>query len=480
MTTARRQVLLKIFKLFDIGLMMVSFVVASLPFLRASHADSLTQFFAMRIKLGNFAMFLALVLFWHFCFNLFGLYESRRLSSRLGEAIDVVQATALGSLIILGVGLLFQIRMITVAFVSVFWVVSTLSAILSRLLMRTTLASVRRQGLNLRQVLIVGTNERARAFCRSIESRPELGFRVIGFVDEDRPGFNRTDVTGHDVVSDFSGITHFLRNNVVDEVVVALPMRSLHAEASEIALGCEEQGIPVRLLPDIFNLKRAKPKAEQWEGDHPHITHHAGFAEGWQVWAKRGLDLTASSIALLLLSPMLFVVAALIKITSPGQVFFMQERVGLNKRRFKIFKFRTMVADAEKRIKDLEHMNEVTGPVFKIKNDPRITPMGAFLRKTSIDELPQLINVVLGDMSLVGPRPLPVRDYEGFSKDWQRRRFSVRPGITCLWQVMGRSSIPFERWMELDLEYIDQWSLWLDLSILVRTIPAVLRGSGAA
>jgi len=139
-----------------------------------------------------------------------------------------------------------------------------------------------------------------------------------------------------------------------------------------------------------------------------------------------------------------------------------------------------MVVDAEKRMKEIEHLNEVTGPVFKIKNDPRITPLGRFLRKTSVDELPQLFNVLKGDMSLVGPRPLPIRDYEGFNEDWQRRRFSVRPGITCLWQIGGRSSISFEKWMELDLQYIDKWSLKLDLEILVKTIPAVLKGSGAA
>jgi lipopolysaccharide/colanic/teichoic acid biosynthesis glycosyltransferase len=161
-------------------------------------------------------------------------------------------------------------------------------------------------------------------------------------------------------------------------------------------------------------------------------------------------------------------------------VFFLQERLGLNKRRFEIYKFRTMAADAESRMKEIEHLNEVSGPVFKIKNDPRMTTIGKFLRSTSIDELPQLFNVLKGDMSLVGPRPMAVRDYEGFNEDWQRRRFSVRPGITCLWQVLGRNSIPFEQWMELDLKYIDGWSLWLDFQILLKTIPAVLKGSGAS
>ena len=160
--------------------------------------------------------------------------------------------------------------------------------------------------------------------------------------------------------------------------------------------------------------------------------------------------------------------------------FFSQERVGLNKRRFRMFKFRTMVAGAERMQKELEARNEADGPVFKIKDDPRITRVGRFLRKFSIDELPQLFNVLVGDMSLVGPRPLPVRDYNGFDQDRQRRRFSVRPGLTCLWQINGRSGISFEHWMDLDMQYIDHWSLWLDLKILLKTIPAVIRGTGAA
>jgi lipopolysaccharide/colanic/teichoic acid biosynthesis glycosyltransferase len=172
-------------------------------------------------------------------------------------------------------------------------------------------------------------------------------------------------------------------------------------------------------------------------------------------------------------------IAVIIKITDPGPVFFKQSRIGLGKRRFQMYKFRTMVADAEQQLRNLEHLNEASGPVFKLRNDPRITPFGRLLRKTSLDELPQLINVLRGEMSLVGPRPLPVRDYEGFNEDWQRRRFSVRPGLTCLWQIAGRSSIPFEKWMQLDLQYIDRWSFWLDLQILMRTIPAVIRGLGA-
>jgi exopolysaccharide biosynthesis polyprenyl glycosylphosphotransferase len=479
MSSVRRRILLNVFKLFDIGLMMLAFVLASLPLLQRSQGVSLAEFFSMRVKVSNFFIFALLTLAWHFLFSFFDLYHSRRLSSRPSEIVDVMRATSMGTVALLAGAVLFHIHMVTVTFLGLFWLISTSTTVASRLLMRATLAQIRRRGHNLRHVVIVGTNGRALEFCREIESRGDLGYRIVGFVDQEWSGIGELRLAGHPVVSDFNGLVPFLRENVVDEVVMALPMRSLYREASRIAEVCEEQGITVRLLSNVFNLKLAKPAAEQWEGD-PHITHTTGIVEGWPVLAKRALDFTVSLVALILLSPVLLIAAAVIKLTSPGPVFFMQNRVGLNKRRFRICKFRTMVADAEKKIRELEHMNEVSGPVFKIKHDPRITPLGRFLRKTSIDELPQLFNVLRGDMSLVGPRPLPVRDYEGFSKDWQRRRFSVRPGITCLWQVMGRSSIPFERWMELDLEYIDRWSLWLDLSILVRTIPAVLRGSGAA
>ena len=207
--------------------------------------------------------------------------------------------------------------------------------------------------------------------------------------------------------------------------------------------------------------------------------HYTGVIEGWPVLVKRVLDFCLALVALIIVSPMMLLAAALIKMSSPGPVFFTQKRVGQNKRKFTIYKFRTMAMDAEDRLWQLEHLNEVSGPVFKIKQDPRITTIGKFLRKTSIDELPQLFNVLKGDMSLVGPRPLPIGDYEGFSEDWYRRRFSVRPGITCLWQINGRSQIPFDKWMELDMQYIDKWSLGLDLKILAMTIPAVVKGVGA-
>jgi lipopolysaccharide/colanic/teichoic acid biosynthesis glycosyltransferase len=182
----------------------------------------------------------------------------------------------------------------------------------------------------------------------------------------------------------------------------------------------------------------------------------------------------------MIFSPLLLLVALGIKLDSPGPVFFIQERMGYNKRRFRMIKFRTMSADAEARMKELEHLNETDGPAFKIRHDPRMTRIGRLLRKLSIDELPQLINVLLGDMSLVGPRPLPMRDVHGLEVAWQKRRFSVKPGLTCLWQVSGRSNLSFEQWMQLDLEYIDRWSLALDCKILLKTIPAILSAEGAA
>ena len=194
---------------------------------------------------------------------------------------------------------------------------------------------------------------------------------------------------------------------------------------------------------------------------------------------KRGLDVLIATILLLLALPVLLLIAAAIKLSSPGSILFVQERIGLNKQRFRIYKFRTMIADAESYLSDLKAKNETGGAAFKMKNDPRVTGFGRFLRRSSLDELPQLINVLTGDMSLVGPRPLTVKDLESFPESSYDRRFSVKPGITCLYQISGRALLSFDQWMLLDLRYIDHWSLWLDVTILARTIPAVLKGAGA-
>jgi exopolysaccharide biosynthesis polyprenyl glycosylphosphotransferase len=479
MGTMRRQILLNAFKLFDMAIMVMAFGVATLPILRASRCSSFTEFFAMRVKIGNFLIFCGLLVAWHFLFRSRGLYASRRLSNRLAEIGDALTATTLATLL-LGLGVVvFHIKMATPRFLLLFWFISSLLLVVSRVLVRALLAQTRLRGRNLRHILVVGTNTRAIDFAKSILSRPELGYRIIGFADREWQGLRPFCDGGYKLVCDLEDLARFVRENVVDEVLIALPMRSFHDDASRIASLCEEQGILFRVLPNLFDLKRSRHWSEEFEG-HSLITHHNGISEGWPSVFKRVLDFAIALAALVMLAPVLLVVSVLIALTSPGPILFVQRRVGLYKREFSIYKFRTMVAGAEQKLREIEHLNEVSGPVFKIQNDPRITAVGRLLRKTSMDELPQLINVLKGDMSLVGPRPLPIRDYAGFNEDWQRRRFSVRPGITCLWQISGRSGIPFEKWMELDLQYIDKWSLWLDMQILMRTIPAVLKGEGAA
>ncbi|MFB3903576.1 MAG: sugar transferase [Acidobacteriota bacterium] len=277
------------------------------------------------------------------------------------------------------------------------------------------------------------------------------------------------------VLADLSAI---ISHEPVDEVIVALPLRRRRALIEKIVEACEEQGIMVRVRTDLFDLRVARPQVDTIDGV-PVVTIRSGPEDGWQLVLKRVMDILGSGLLLVLLAPFLLIVALLIRLDSPGPVLFTQERVGLNRRRFKLIKFRTMVQEADKKQELFEALNEADGPVFKIKNDPRVTRLGRVLRQFSVDELPQLINVMKGEMSLVGPRPLPLRDVKLIDAQWHKRRFSVKPGLTCLWQVNGRSDVSFERWVRMDLEYIDTWSLSLDLKILLKTIPVVFRGSGA-
>jgi exopolysaccharide biosynthesis polyprenyl glycosylphosphotransferase len=478
MISFRRQLLVKLFRLSDLAIMASSVALAALPESYFGAPISVASFFSMRIKLQNAVVFVALLAAWHVVFYTAGLYQSKRLEDRKSEVFDIFKATVVGTLLLFVAGILFRIRMITPVFLIGFWGASTSITIGSRLLLRSSLAWIRIHGRNLRRILIVGTNPRAVRFARSIESKAELGYKLIGFVDEDWPGTDDFRSSGFSLIADCTHFAQFLREHIVDEVVIALPMSSCYRQASHIAAISREQGLLVHSLGNIFELDQQDIDSVHRDADAA-ITVSSHAFEGWPSIIKRALDVLVSVAALLILSPLFAIAAILILLDSPGPIFFVQERIGLNKRRFPMYKFRTMVADAETKQTSLEHLNEAEGPVFKIKNDPRITRLGKFLRKSSIDELPQLFNVLKGDMSLVGPRPLPIRDFNCFDQDWLRRRFSVYPGMTGLWQVNGRNSVSFQEWMKFDLHYIDHWSLWLDVKVIVKTIPAVVKGAGA-
>jgi len=480
MTPYRRRLVVGTFEILDLGLLTFAlFAAASAPLLFSEDMGAFTAFFTLRVKVVNVVLYILLLVVWHVILTSFRLYESKRLTDRRGEISETLKAVALCVMAVCVAGAAFHIIMVTRRTVVLFWILSSLIAVLSRLALKSVLAYLRRHDRNLRRVLIVGANRHASEIAHRFETRPELGFRVLGFADREWEGSAAIQAQGGRIACSLDGIVAFLRANVVDEVIITLPMRSMHSVASDVARICEEQGITVRMPLRIFELRTVRRHVEEHD-EESLVALYSATTEGGPLLAKRVFDVIVSGTLLLLLSPLLLIVALIIRKTSPGPVFFFQQRVGRNKRLFRMCKFRSMVLDAEAKLADLESKNEISGPVFKIKDDPRVTPIGKFIRRTSIDELPQLWNVLKGDMSLVGPRPLPLRDYAGFDQDWQRRRFSVLPGITCLWQVTGRSNIEFDRWMELDMQYIDDWSFWLDLKILLRTIPSVFKGVGAA
>jgi len=420
----------------------------------------------------------ALLVIWHLAFAAVGLYQSRRLSRSREEVVDVIRAVSLSLLVVVVLDRALGVQQLSGNLAAAFWGVAVTACVASRLALRFLLRQLRLRGRNLRHLVVVGTNPRAVDLARKIAARPGLGYHLLGFVDDPARAHPSFADSGRRLLADLTGFGPFLASSVVDEVIICLPLRSYYQEASRLAQLCHEQGIMVRISSDLFDLDLGAARADHLEHERLVTISHRGV-EGWPILVKGAMDRVLAAAALIVLSPFLAATAVAIRATSPGPILFVQERVGFKKRRFKLLKFRTMVADAEGRQIELQKANEASGPVFKIRDDPRVTPIGRFLRRYSIDELPQLVNVLRGDMSLVGPRPLPVRDCEGFTTDWHRRRFSVRPGLSCLWQVSGRSSVGFEEWMRLDMQYIDQWSFWLDLKIMAKTVGAVFRGAGA-
>lgn len=477
-----RDIGLAFLKLFDLCAMFLCFALGEyFTYMKPHHHPlSLTAFLRVRITVYNIITFIIFILIWHGVFHFFMIYTLKRSSYTFKYFMSILKSVTVAFIIIYVFGTSLHISLITPSFIVFMWALSLLIIAGSRILLRFAIKAVGMHSRHVTHLLIAGTNPRAISSAKSIESKPALGYIIDGFVENGWDGNSEFRQSQYSIVTDFTHFAEFIRNNIVDEVMIFLPFKSQYQEISEIVATCEEQGIVTRLPTDFFDLKVAKCTPETMRGEAATLAIASGnMRNHWNLLIKRLIDVSFSLVALLLCSPIMLITAVLIKLTSSGPVFFTQYRLGLNKRLFTLYKFRTMVADADARLHDLEDRNEVSGAAFKMKNDPRITGIGTYLRKMSIDELPQFVNVLRGDMSLVGPRPLPVRDFNNFDKDWHRRRFTVRPGITCLWQIKGRNAITFDQWMALDLRYIDHWSLSLDLLILAKTIPAVLKGVGA-
>jgi len=404
-----------------------------------------------------------------------GGYGLRWLSDSWALARLVGGVSAAGLLLAAGLLFFFQQEEVNRTLLLFFAGLSAVGLWAERRLVRRWLRRGR-GGRQRRHVLVVGTDWRAARVVAALARYPEAGWALDGCIGLDPDVLGGT-VGGVPIRGLLSDLPQLLQSGaVVDEVFFALPPERLDQLADALEV-CESFGVDTRVLLEVYEPARARAFVEELfglpvYGVSPRLTRQGALA------VKRALDVVSALMGLTLLSPVLVAIGAAVKLTSRGPALFRQERVGFRGRRFRMYKFRTMVADAEAMRERVAHLNTLDGPVFKAIDDPRVTRLGRLLRWTSADELPQLWNVLRGEMSLVGPRPLPVHE-AGQLKGAQRRRLAMRPGLTGLWQVSGRSMVAFEEWMELDLAYVDRWSLALDLGILLRTVPAVLRGEGA-
>jgi exopolysaccharide biosynthesis polyprenyl glycosylphosphotransferase len=411
-----------------------------------------------------------------------GTYRSHRTVTLFDEAWTVIRVSFLAPAILtltifgLRLGETLLEDQISRSWILLFAILAYLFIFTEKVAIRLTSRYVRSRGLNYRTVLIVGTNDGALDLAYAIDHHRFWGFRLLGFIrtgDETPEGF----VSTHPVLGGLDDIPRIVEQNPVDDVIFSVRRRDLD-RLEELFEILQELGIRTRFAMNLFPNHPARVQLEEMDG-MPLLTFSSTPTNQLQLLAKRLLDVALSLLTLGVGLPLVLLIAAAIKVTSGGSVLFRQTRCGLNGRRFTLYKFRTMVHDAEDRREALMHLNEMRGPTFKLSHDPRVTRLGRLLRKFSLDELPQLWNVLRGDMSLVGPRP-PIPEEVAQYKRWQRRRLSMKPGLTCLWQISGRNNLDFDRWMELDLQYIDSWSPMLDFKILLKTIPAVLSGRGAS
>ncbi len=446
-----------------------------LPFLDPAHFP--TGLFPLQEYLKILPIVLVI---WSVLLFTYDSYHSHRTIPLTKEGLNTFRVVGFGTVLLATLAYLIPLRQLSRSWFILFAILCAALLVAEKILLRVIARYVRSNGLNYRTVLIVGTGRRATDIAHMISGHTYWGYKILGFVSDGHHlsnGWARYRIFG--TVPDLKRI---LENGAVeepiDEIVFAVTRKKLD-EMKQIFLMCEELGIRTRVAMNFFPNRVARLEIEDLEGV-PFLTFTTTPSNETHLAFKRMVDIVISAFLLTLAVPIVVLASLLIKLTSPGSILFKQRRIGLNGRMFTLYKFRTMIEDAHARRAEVAHLNEMNGPVFKMKDDPRITPVGRWLRRFSLDELPQFWNVLKGDMSLVGPRP-PIPEEVASYHRWHRRRLSMKPGLTCLWQVSGRNDIAdFDRWMQLDLQYIDNWSPSLDFKILLRTIPVVLSGRGAS
>ncbi len=432
--------------------------------------------FPIRVTTDYIALIVGLSLLWVIIFNRLGAYSFQRFKSLWKELANVVKTTFIGVCVFFAAHYFLRFGHIPRTYIIAFAFVNFLFLALEKTALFYVAKEVRKRGINRKRVLIIGEGEKAREFIEVVKNNIGWGLDIVGIVKADADDLTNGS-SGIKILGTYKDIEPLLHDNIVDEIIVCVPIDQFGLIRKVIEC-CEREGVQIRIYSDFFGKLVKKVRVDQPYGMNI-ISLMATQDDELKLYIKRLLDIGISGIMLIAMTPILLTIAVLIKATSKGPLLYQWNVVGLNKKPFKSWKFRTMVLNADQMKADLQDRNEMDGPVFKIKNDPRVMKIGKVLRKFSLDELPQLWSVFKGDMSLVGPRPAGPHELARY-ESWHRRKLSVKPGLTCFWQIKGRNRVSsFDEWVRLDLEYIENWSLGLDLKILLKTIPAVIRGTGS-
>jgi exopolysaccharide biosynthesis polyprenyl glycosylphosphotransferase len=418
---------------------------------------------------------LALLIILPISFRFSGVYPYRRGRSLLEETYTIATATTAGVVVLIIAGLVFRPLLYSRLIFLYTALLVTILLGLSRFFIQWGFAYLRRYGVGVKRMLLVGAGDVGRMVMRTVAARPDYGYQMIGFLD-DNPAKGFTDIGPYKALGPVDNLGQVLAQEPVDTVVICLPWQS-HRMIQRLLRTCDQSRVRAQVVPDLFQLTKNQVYVEELNGI-PLISTRDVSIQGWNLLVKRAFDLVLGGLFGLVGLPLWALISLAIKLDSPGPVLFAQTRIGKNGAPFRCFKFRSMVADAEELRPDLGDLNEASGPLFKLRNDPRRTRIGRMIRRYSLDEMPQLLNVLRGEMSLVGPRPNLPGEVEQY-QEWHKKRLTVSPGMTGLWQVSGRSDLTFDEMVLLDIYYVENWNLAQDLGILIRSIPAVLHARGA-